>query len=76
MDSFYSDDHIAQNHIHMDIRTCNVEEPHHKYCLGMVSNNSLEGLKLVLFVSPVKRKRDICIAFPAASLLSAAVVAA
>ena len=42
----YSNDHIAEDHIHTYI-TCNREEPLQKYRLGTVSNR-LEGLKLVL----------------------------
>ena len=42
MDSCYSDEHIAGDHIHTDIsRTCNTEEPQQKYRLVAVSNGLL-----------------------------------
>ena len=34
MGSCYSGDHIAEDHIYMDIATCINEEPQHKYRLG------------------------------------------
>ena len=33
----------AEDHIHTDITTCNIEEPQQKYCLGMVRNSLLGG---------------------------------
>ena len=42
MSSCYSGDHIAKDHIHTDITTCNIEEPQQKYRLGTVSNRLLE----------------------------------
>ena len=38
MGSCFSSDHIAEDHIHMDITTCNIEEPQQKYRLGTISN--------------------------------------
>ena len=37
MGNCYSNDHIAENHIHVEI-TCNTEEPQQKYRLGADSN--------------------------------------
>ena len=37
----YSGDHIARDHIHTDITTCNIGEPQQKYRLGTVSNRLL-----------------------------------
>ena len=37
MGNCYSDDHIAEDHIHTNI-TCNIEELQHKYRIGTVSN--------------------------------------
>ena len=37
----YSGDHIAQGHIHTDIKTGNIEEPQQKYRVGTVSNRLL-----------------------------------
>ena len=50
MGSCNSGDYIAEDHIHMDITTCNIKEPQQKYRLGMVSNIILGGggLKHVL----------------------------
>ena len=39
---YYSDDHIARDHIDKDITACNIEEPEQKYRLGMVSNRLRE----------------------------------
>ena len=33
----YLDDHNAEDHIHMDITTCNLEEPQQKYRLGWMT---------------------------------------
>ena len=33
MGSCYSDDHIAGDHIHMNVTTCNIEEPQQKPAL-------------------------------------------
>ena len=38
MGSCYSDDHIAGDHLHTEITTCNSEEQQQKYRLGIVSN--------------------------------------
>ena len=38
MGSCYSDNHIAKDHIHTDIATCDIEEPQQNYRLGRVSN--------------------------------------
>ena len=38
MSNCYSGDHIAEDHIHMVIKTCNNEEPQQKYRLGTASN--------------------------------------
>ena len=49
MGSCNSGDHIAEDHIHMDITICNVEKPQQKYPLGTevppgtVSNRLLGG---------------------------------
>ena len=40
MGNCFSTDHIAENHIHTDIK-CNTEEPQPKYRLGRVSNRLL-----------------------------------
>ena len=34
MGSSNSGDHIAEDHIHTDLTSCNMEEPQHKYCPG------------------------------------------
>ena len=49
MGNCYSTDHIAEDHIHIDV-TCNIDEPQQKYCLGTVRNRLLGkgGLKYVL----------------------------
>ena len=36
MDSCYSGDYIAGDHIHTDITICNIEEPQQEYRLGTV----------------------------------------
>ena len=36
-------DHIAADHIHIDIKTCNIEESQQKYRLATVNNRSLWG---------------------------------
>ena len=41
MGSCYSGDHIAEDHIHKDISTCNTEEPQRKYSLGMICRRLL-----------------------------------
>ena len=41
----YLDDHIARNHTHMDITTCNNMEQQQKYRLVSVSNRLRRGLK-------------------------------
>ena len=46
MGSCYSDDHIARDHIHANIMTCNVKEPQQKYRLGTVGNWGRGGLKV------------------------------
>ena len=47
MGSCYSGDHIAGDHIHTGITTCNIEEPQQKYRLGTVSNRLLgEGIRV------------------------------
>ena len=48
--SCYSGDHTAEDHIHTDITTCNIEEPQQKNPIGTVSNRSVGagGLKHVL----------------------------
>ena len=43
MGSCYSGDGIAEDYIHTDITTCNIEEPQQKYYLGTV-----RGLKHIL----------------------------
>ena len=56
MVSYYSGDHIAEDHIHMDITTCTIEELRQKYRLGTVSNSRLlgvrAGLKHVVLIKP------------------------
>ena len=47
MGSRYSADHIAKDHIHIDI-TYNTEESQQKYRLGTVSNRLLGGLQTSL----------------------------
>ena len=44
MGSCYSGNHNAEDHIHMDIITCNIEEPQLEYRLGTVNNKLLGGL--------------------------------
>ena len=41
MGSCYSGNHTGEDYIHMDITTCNIEEPQQKYHLGTVSNRLL-----------------------------------
>ena len=43
MGSCYSGDHIAEDHIHMDITTFNIKEPQQMYRIGTVSNRLLSG---------------------------------
>ena len=43
MDSCFSSDHFARDHISTDITTCNTEEPEQKYCFGALSNRLLGG---------------------------------
>ena len=43
MDSCYSDEHIAGDHLHMDTTTCNTEEAQQKYRLEMASKRILTG---------------------------------
>ena len=45
MNSCYTGDHTAEDHIHTDITKCNNEEPQQKYHLGTVSKRLLGGLK-------------------------------
>ena len=52
MDSCYLSDHIAEDHVHMDITTCNNEEQQQKYHLGTVSNESLWILHILLYPNP------------------------
>ena len=42
MGSCYSGD-TAEDHIHTDITTCNIEEPQQKYRIGMVSKRLMRG---------------------------------
>ena len=44
MGNCYSTDHIAEDHIHTDIR-CNIEEPQQKYRFG-TAGNRLHGGEL------------------------------
>ena len=46
MGSCFSSDHIAEDHIHTDITTCNIEEPQQKYRIGTVSNKLQGGLNM------------------------------
>ena len=46
MGSCYSGDQIAEDHIHTDIATCDIEEPQQKYRLGTVSDLQLQLSKL------------------------------
>ena len=41
MGNWYSGDHIAGDHIHMDIALCNMKEPQKKSRIGTVSNRVL-----------------------------------
>ena len=43
MGSCNSGDHIAEDHVHMNITTCNTEEPQQKYRLGTVGYRLLWG---------------------------------
>ena len=43
MGSCYTGDHVARDHTHMDITTCNTEEPQQKYHPGTVSYRLLLG---------------------------------
>ena len=45
MSSCYSDDHIAEDYIHTDITTLNIEEPQQKNRLGTVSIKYREKYK-------------------------------
>ena len=49
MGSCYLGDHIAGDHIHMDITTCNIEEPlrKQKYRLETASNRLLGRLNML-----------------------------
>ena len=72
MGSFYSADHIAEDHIHTDI-TCNIEEPRQKRRLGTEVINCVgegEGVHLVrirnkvnmqglYFNSPVRKYAEL-----------------
>ena len=42
MGNCYAAVHIADDHMHTDI-TCNIEEPHPNYRIGMDSNRKLVG---------------------------------
>ena len=41
MGNSYSGDRIAEDNIHTDTTTCNIDEPNWKYRLGAVSNSIL-----------------------------------
>ena len=49
MGSYYADDHIAEDHVHKGITTCNIEEPPQKTVTnrllssGFSTNNSLNA---------------------------------
>ena len=45
MDSYYSGDHFAGDHIHKDITTSNIEEPQQKYHLerSVIDNDKWVG---------------------------------
>ena len=43
MGNCYSGDHITEDHIYMNITTCNTEEPQQTYRIGNVSKRSLGG---------------------------------
>ena len=52
MDSCYSGDHIAEDHIHMDITTCNIEKSQKQ---NRLSNRLLWDLNMFFgTLSPVK----------------------
>ena len=52
MGSCYSSNHVAGDHVHTGIITCNIEEPRPMYRLGTISSRLLGGgLKLVLLDS-------------------------
>ena len=46
MGSCYSGDHITDDHIHMEIKRCNIEETQKKNRLGMVSKRLLGKCKI------------------------------
>ena len=50
MDSCYTADHTAGDHIHTDITTCNTKRPKQKYHLGNVSKWLLRRLKILYLV--------------------------
>ena len=52
MDSCYSGDHIAGDHIHTDMITSYTEEPQQKYRLGPVSNRLMSGLNMFYWNKP------------------------
>ena len=43
MGGFYLDDHIAEDHLHTGITTCNIEEAQQKYNHGTVRNRLIGG---------------------------------
>ena len=46
MDSCYSGDRIAEDHIHMDITTCNIEKSQKQNRLETISNRLLWELNM------------------------------
>ena len=54
MDSCHSGDHIAKDHIHTYITTCNIEEPQQKYRLGTVRDRKIGGSGglILVFLDP------------------------
>ena len=46
MASRFSGDHIAGDHTHTGVATCNIEETQQKYRLGTVSNRILGRLNM------------------------------
>ena len=55
MGSCYSGDHIAEAHIHMDIKTCNIEEQQ-MYRLGRVSDRLLGELNMFYWIQNLALK--------------------
>ena len=61
MDNCYSGDHIAEDHIHMDTTSCNIEESQRKYRLGTDRNKLLGDLNIYsfsIFIIKLKRKQS------------------